>query len=164
MILENAALLVAVTLFAVGIAGCFLPILPGNILVWLGVIIHRFMAVDESVSWLFVGIATGLTLLAQVLDYLCTYWGARRFGATWQGAVGGIVGGILGVIFFNIPGLILGPIVGVVAVELYRSRDLRQASRAGIGTVVGGLIAFALKFGLACLVIAGFFMSLAGWF
>jgi uncharacterized protein len=164
MTVSNAALFIAILLFVAGFISSFLPVLPGNAIVWLGVLAHKLMVGDESVTWIFFWIATGVTLLAQVLDSLCTYWGARRFGATWQGALGGLAGGIIGVIFLNIPGLIIGPIVGVVVVELYRSRNLRQAGRAGIGTVVGGFVAFVLKLSLACAVIAGFFMSLAGWF
>lgn len=163
MTISNLALLIAITLFVIGFAGAFLPILPGNLMVWLGVIVHKMMVGDASVSWTFFWIATVLTLFAQLLDYLCTYWGARKYGATWQGAVGGLVGGVLGIIFFNLPGLIIGPIVGVLVVELYHSGNLRQASRAGFGTLIGSLVAFVIKLGLACTVIAGFFISLGGW-
>lgn len=157
-------MLIAVFLFVIGFIGSFLPILPGNAIVWLGIFVHKMMLGDASVSWAFFWVASVLAVIAQVLDYLCTYWGARRFGATWQGAMGGVIGGVLGVIFFNLPGLILGPIVGVIAVELVRSGNLRDAGRAGIGTVVGGFVAFVIKLGLTTVMIAGFFMSLSNWF
>lgn len=163
MTVSNLALLIAVTLFAIGFISSFLPIVPGNVIVWLGIVIHKLMLGDESVTWVFFWTATFIAILAQVLDYLCTYWGARRFGATWQGAVGGIAGGIVGVILLNLPGLIIGPIVGTAMVELFRSRNLRQAGRAGVGTVVGGFVAFVAKFALTCILIAGFFFSLRGW-
>jgi len=164
MTLPDAVLLLTVLLFATGFVGSFLPIIPGNIIVWLGIVAHKLILGDDSVSWLFFWSATAFAVIAQVLDYLCTYWGARRFGATWQGAVGGVIGGIVGLIVLNIPGLILGPIAGVIAVELFRSKNLRQAGRAGVGTVVGGFIAFVIKLGITCMMIAGFFLSLAGWF
>lgn len=164
MTLSNLALLLAVLLFAVGFVGSFLPIVPGSLIVWLGIVTHKLLVPDDSVSWSFFWIATAIAILAQLLDSLCTYWGARRFGATWQGAVGGLIGGVLGAIFFNLPGLVIGPILGVVVVELLRSRNLRTAGRAGVGTVVGGFVAFVVKFGLTCLLIAGFFMSRHGWF
>ncbi len=160
----DLAMLIAVILFVIGFLGSFLPVLPGNAIVWLGIFIHKMMLGDASVSWTFFWIATVLAIAAQVLDYLCAYWGARRFGASWQGALGGVIGGILGAIFFNIPGLILGPIIGVLAVELVRSRNLRQAGRAGIGTVVGGFAAFIGKLFLTVIMISGFFLSLYDWF
>lgn len=163
MTFSHLALLIAVLLFVAGFVGSFLPVVPGNIIAWLGILIHKLMLGDASVSWVFFWIATVIAIVAQVLDYLCTYWGARKFGATWQAAVGGIVGGIIGVIFFNIIGLIIGPVIGVVVVELARSGNLQKAGRAGIGTVVGGFVAFVVKFALTCLLIAGFFISLAGW-
>lgn len=164
MSVENLAMLIALLLFTIGFTGSFLPVLPGSAIVWLGIFIHKMMLGENSISWTFFWIATAIALLAQILDFLCTYWGARRFGATWQGALGGVAGGIVGVILFNIPGLLLGPIVGVIAVELTRSGNLQKAGRAGIGTVVGGFIAFVIKFALTCFLIAGFFMSRAGWF
>jgi uncharacterized protein len=163
MTLSDLALFAALALFVVGFIGTFLPLIPGIAIVWLGILVHRLIIPAESVSWTFFWVATALAILAQVLDYAFSYWGARRFGASWQGAVGGIVGGIVGVIFLNILGLIIGPILGVIAVELTRSRNLRKAGRAGFGTVVGGLAAFVMKIFLTCLLIAGFFMSLAGW-
>lgn len=164
MTTENLALLLAVSLFVIGFVSSFLPVIPGNAVVWLGIFVHKMMVTEASVSWTFFWIATAIAVVAQVLDLLCTYWGARKFGATWQGGAGGVIGGILGVMFFNLPGLIIGPIVGVLAVELARSGNLRKAGRAGIGTVVGGFIAFVIKIGLTCVMIAGFFMSKAGWF
>lgn len=157
-------LLIAIVLFVIGFIGSFLPILPGNAIAWLGILIHKMLLGNASVSWTFFWIATALAILAQVLDLLFTYWGARHFGASWQGAAGGVLGGIIGAIFFNLPGLILGPIVGVLAVEFTRNQDLRAATRAGIGTIVGGLLAFTAKLILTVVMIAGFFLSLARYF
>ena len=33
------------------------------------------------------------------LDYVASIYGAKRFGATWRGAVGAIVGGLVGLFF-----------------------------------------------------------------
>lgn len=164
MATENLALLITILLFAIGFVSSFLPIFPGNLIVWLGVLVHKIMMGDASVSWTFFWLATILTITAQGLDLLFSYWGARRFGSSWQGALGGIVGGILGVIFFNLPGLILGPVAGVVIVEMARGGNLRKAGRAGFGTIVGGFVAFLVKLVFTCIIIAGFFVSLARWF
>jgi len=153
-------LIVTVVIFAIGVAGCFLPVLPGTVIVWLGVLVHKLALGDESVSWGFFAVATALAVVAQGLDFACSYWGARRFGASWQGAVGALAGAVIGLAFFNIPGLILGPIAGAVLVELIRDRNWRRAGRAGVGTVVGGIAAFVLKLAISCAIIAGFFWAL----
>ena len=111
-------------------------------------------------SWTFFIIATSLTILAQGLDYLCSYWGAKRFGASWQGGLGAVLGSIVGIFFFNLIGLIIGPITGVILVEFIRNRNILQAGKAGMGTIVGGIAAFIAKFTLACIMIVGFYIYL----
>ncbi len=111
---EGLALAIAVIHFLFGFAGSFLPVLPGTFFAWLGIFIHKIWLGDASVPWTFFWIATALTLFCQVLDPACAYLGAKKFGATWRGALGAVLGGIAGVIFFNLAGLVIGPIVGAI--------------------------------------------------
>ena len=154
-----AALLVAL-FFLLALAGMILPVLPGTLLAFLGVLIHQVWVGDASVGWGFVGLAAGLVVLSMVVDYLATLWGARRFGASWQGAIGALVGGIVGAVFFSLPGIILGPIVGAIVFEYIQQRNAAQALRAGWGTFLGGLIAFAAKLACTIGVIGGFYFAL----
>jgi len=48
-------------------------------------------------------------------------------------------------LFFGIPGVVLGPLVGAVLGELSLQRTMDQASRAGFGTVVGLALGVAGK-------------------
>ena len=144
-------------LFAGGLVGSFLPLVPGSALIWIGILIHKLWLGPESVSWTFVGWAAAAVVLSQVLDTVCTWWGARRFGASWRGALGAVVGGLLGVIILGPIGLVLGPIAGAVIAELLSDRSLREAGRAGLGTVVGGVAAFVMRFGIACAMVVSFY-------
>ncbi len=157
----NFALFLVIICFSVGLLASFLPILPGTVIAWAGIVIHKLWLGDASVPWWFLGVATGLVFFAQGLDMACTYWGAKKFGASWRGALGGVAGGLIGVLIFNLPGLIIGPLVGVVLAEIMGGRNLAQAGRAGVGTIVGGLVAFVLKLGVTVTLIAGFFLFLA---
>lgn len=158
--MESLALAVTLLLFILGMAGNILPVLPGPPLIALGILIHRLWMGPESVSWTLVLVAIALAALAQLLDFALAWWGARRFGATWYGSLGALIGGVLGLIFFSLPGLILGPIIGAVGAELLQNRSMAVASRAGLGTVVGGLLAFVLKFALSIGLIVAFFADL----
>ena len=153
-------LIVTSSLFATGLIGTFLPIIPGTFLIWLGIFIHKLFLGDTSVSWTFIIVATALTFLAHALDYLCNFWGAKRFGASWQGGLGAVLGGVLGIFLFNIIGLIIGPIAGVIIVEFIRNRNIHQATKAGLGTIVGGIVAFIAKFTITCIMIIEFYISL----
>jgi uncharacterized protein YqgC (DUF456 family) len=161
--MEWNALAVSSLIFLIGLAGSLLPVVPGSFIVWLGVLVHRlWMGAEASVSWQIVIITGVLTLLGLLADFVMGVWGARRFGASWKGAVGAFVGAFVG--FFIPPPLfwlIVGPIVGAIIGELAAGRSFRDGGKAGIGTVVGGIVAFALKFGISVCVIAIFFFDLA---
>lgn len=160
--MEWITLSVATLIFMVGLVGSLLPVVPGSFIVWLGVIVHRlWMGADASVTWKIVILTGILTLFGQIVDFLMGIWGARKFGASWKGAVGAFVGAFVG--FFVPPPLfwlIVGPIAGAVVGELAAGRTFREGGKAGVGTVVGGIIAFALKFGISMCVIALFFFDL----
>jgi uncharacterized protein len=160
--MEWITLSVATLIFMVGLVGSLLPVVPGSFIVWLGVIVHRlWMGADASVTWKIVILTGILTLFGQIVDFLMGIWGARKFGASWKGAVGAFVGAFVG--FFVPPPLfwlIVGPIAGAVVGELAAGRTFRDGGKAGVGTVVGGVLAFALKFGISVCVIALFFFDL----
>lgn len=160
--MEWITLSVATLIFMFGLVGSLLPVVPGSFIVWLGVIVHRlWMGADASVTWKIVILTGILTLFGQIVDFLMGIWGARKFGASWKGAVGAFVGAFVG---FLVPPplfwLIVGPIAGAVVGELAAGRTFREGGKAGVGTVVGGIIAFALKFGISMCVIALFFFDL----
>lgn len=155
------AMAVAILFFVVGFVGSLLPFIPGTIMVFLGILIHKLWVPTTSVSWTFVALAGGVVAVAQLFDYLFGVWGARRFGASKAGAIGAVVGGIIGLFIPPQPfWLIFGPGAGAIAGELMTGRDLPGAGRAGVGTLVGGVVAFVIKLGITCLLIAGFYLAL----
>lgn len=161
---ENAFLIstaVASIFFFIGLLTCIVPILPGPLLVWLGILVHKLWVPEQSVSWAFFGIATGLALFTQVVDWLCTWWGAKKFGGTWRGGLGAGVGAIIG-LFLPPPLLwiIIGPIIGAVVGEILGGASWQQAGKSGFGTVFGGLVAYILKLGITCGLILAFFLTI----
>lgn len=153
-------------LFLIGFFGSFLPIIPGTIVVWLAILIDKLWTGEDSVSWDFFWLATGLMIFAQVVDLACTYWGVKKFGGTWRGGVGAIVGLILGpFIFIAVPllGLIIGPIIGAILGECLGGKELKKAGKAGFGTVVGGLVAFVIKIAIVCFMIGGFYYNVSSF-
>jgi uncharacterized protein YqgC (DUF456 family) len=159
--IEITALCVSSVFFLVGLAGAILPVIPANWIVWSGVLVHKFWLGEASVGWDVVAITGIITLVGQAGDLLLGLWGARRFGASWKGALGALLGAAIG-LFLPPPlfWLIVGPILGAIAGELYAGRSWQDGSRAGLGTLIGGAIAFALKFGLSICVVGVFLMGL----
>ncbi|MFP4541977.1 MAG: DUF456 domain-containing protein [Opitutales bacterium] len=155
--MSTLALSVVVLCFLLGLAGTVLPILPGTVIAFAGVLIHKLWMGADSVGWGFVAFCAVLGAASLVFDYVFTAWGARRYGASWKGALGAIVGGVVGIFIFTpLLGLILGPILGAVLFELMDGRTRRDAARAGFGTFIGGLAAFAVKLVCTLGIIGGF--------
>lgn len=159
---HGTALIVVAMTFLIGIIASLLPVLPGTLIVWIGILIYKLW-LPQMLSWWFVIITGLLMVLAQVLDLVCSYYGAKRFGATWRGAVGALAGTIIGPIVFSaIPGFgtllgfIVGPVIGAVIGELCGGRSLKDGGKAGFGSVVGGVISFGLKLGIAFAMIIWF--------
>ena len=138
-----------------GILGCFLPILPGPPLSYLGFIaIHFTDKVEFSVFFL---IWWGIvTILISVLDYFITIWGAQTFGGSKAGVRGSIAGLILG-LFIPPFGLIIGPFVGAVAGEMIAGNK-QNALRTGFGSFIGFLAGTFAKL-IVCLIMLFFFIK-----
>jgi len=147
---------VTLVLMAVGLIGTVLPIFPGTAVILAAAVLHRVMlGADKSIGWRSFAVLTALTLASYALDFAAGYLGARHFGATRWGIFGALAGGIVG-IFFALPGLLFGPIIGAVAGEIIGGQRLASAGRAGWGALLGNLAGMLGK-----LVIA---LAMVGWF
>ena len=142
-------LILALLIMCVGVAGSVLPGLPSTPLVLIGAIAHKLYFGETGVAWWVLIILVGLTVISLVVDYAASVYGAKRLGATTRGAIGAIVGGLIG-LFFNLPGILLGPFVGAVLFEMAGGRKWPEASKAGIGATLGLLAGAIGK--LACCV------------
>jgi uncharacterized protein len=150
---------VVVILFAVGLIGTVLPVFPGTVIILVGALVHRMMlGADRSVSWRTIVILVLLTAGSYALDFLSGYFGARYFGATRWGMFGALLGALIG-LFFGIPGLFVGPVIGAVAGEFLAGKRMIDAGRAGWGSLLGNLGAIIGKLLIALVMIAIFFMT-----
>lgn len=130
-----------------GLIGSLLPVLPGTPLVLIVAIGHRLYFGDASVSNTILIILVVLTLGSLVFDFLASMLGAKKFGATWRGVTGAVIGGIIG-LFFNLPGIILGPFLGAMLFEMLGGQEFKKATRAGLGATIGLLLGIVGKFSI----------------
>jgi uncharacterized protein YqgC (DUF456 family) len=67
-------------------------------------------------------------------------------------------------LFFGLPGLIIGPLVGAFAAEKWIARkEFHPAMRATWGTVVGTTLGMAARVGISVAMIALFFVDALWW-
>ncbi len=122
-----------------GLIGTLVPGIPGAPLILAAAVGHKLYFGPNSVSYWILFILLVLTILSMALDFLGSLLGAKKLGATWRGMVGAVLGAIVG-LFFNIPGLILGPIIGAFLFELLSGREWRESAKAGAGAFLGMLL------------------------
>jgi uncharacterized protein YqgC (DUF456 family) len=172
--IEGPLLALTLVLMVVGLLGSVLPGLPGVTLIFLSALVYATLTDFRSVGAAILVILFIFAAIAFVADFVATSYGARRFGASNWGTVGGAIGGIAGALFGllflgigSLFGLILGTIAGVFLGEyLKRTRqgqqgpgstgsDWRRASHAAGGVLVGYLASAVIQglLGLASVIV-----------
>ena len=144
-----------------GVVGTVLPALPGVPLVFAGLLLGAWLGEFQQVGWVTLGIFAALTVIAQLVDFLASAYGAKYAGAGVRAFWGATLGAIVG-IFFGLAGIILGPFIGAVAGELSGGAGWRQSGRAGMGAWLGLVFATAFKL-TVCFVMIGVFLFQLGW-
>ena len=172
---EGPLLALTLVLMFAGLLGSVLPGLPGVTLIFLSALVYAVLTAFRTVGVAILVVLFIFAAIALLADFVATSYGARRFGAsnwgTVGGAVGGIAGALIGLLFLGIGslfGLVLGTIAGVFIGEYLRRErqggqqeaeptqaDWRRASRAAGGVLVGYLTAAVIQglLGLASVVV-----------
>jgi uncharacterized protein YqgC (DUF456 family) len=158
---EIIGLALALLIMAVGCLGSILPAVPSTPLVLGAAVVHKLYFQADSAGWIVMTLLVLITGVALLMDYLATVLGAKQFGATKKGMTGAIVGGIVG-LFFNLPGILLGPFIGAVLFEMIGGREWKPACRAGIGATLG-LLAGAVGKLVCCLSMMTLFIISVLW-
>ncbi len=158
--METTALILAIILFIAGLLGTILPILPGAILIYGGMLLYGFMTKFLTLDANFFLLQGLVLVFVFSVDFLASAVGTRRFNGSKQAAWGAIIGTILGLIFLGPLGIVIGPFLGAVVAELLRGIRLSQAIRVGFGTLVGILGGTVLKLCAEILMIVYFFMQI----
>lgn len=152
---EIIGLSLALLVMLVALIGNVMPGIPGTPLALIAAIGHRLYFGPASVNNAVLVVLIVLTVMALIFDFLGSALGAKKFGATWRGAVGAVVGGIIG-LFFSLPGIILGPLVGATLFEMIGDKEFKKAAKAGAGAVVGLALGVIGKSAVCVMMIALF--------
>ena len=146
--IESLYYALAVILILVGIAGVILPALPGLPLVFIGMLLAAWAGDFQQIGWVTLVVLGLLTLLSVAVDFFATLVGAKRVGASKKALWGAVLGTFVG-IFFGPIGLFAGPFVGALLGELWRGKEIGQATKVGLGTWLGIVLGIVLKLGVA---------------
>ncbi|PCH78026.1 MAG: hypothetical protein COB98_01870 [Flavobacteriaceae bacterium] len=144
----------------VGIIGAFLPVLPGPITGWVGLLLLH-LTDTVPMNWLFLGITLAVAILIWILDYMIPAMGTKKFGGSKYGVIGTTVGLIVG-LFSPIPfGFLIGAFVGAFVGEMiYDRNDKKRATKAAFGSFLGFITSAFLKFIVASIFLGLYVMKL----
>ena len=138
--------LVIIALIAgiIGLLGVIIPVLPGTLLSYAGIICIYFTD-GKPITTVQLIICGIVSVVAVVLDYLLPGYFTKLFGGTKAGITGATVGTFIGC-FLGIPGIILGPFVGALVGELIGSKsNFSHALKVGFGSFLSFLFSSGIK-------------------
>jgi uncharacterized protein YqgC (DUF456 family) len=142
-------------LILVGLAGTVLPVLPGTILVWGGIVLGAWIDDFTRVSMTTVVVVSVLAVLAWGLDYVAGLMGAKKAGASKQALIGAAAGTVLG-LFMGLIGVLFMPLVGAALGEYLAQKDQTRAMKVGVSTWIGIMVGLIAKVVLAFIMVGIF--------
>lgn len=130
--------IISIGLLVIGLLGTFLPVLPGLILSFGGLLLYKFGTVND-LSMAYIYIFGVLTLLSALLNYVIPAKTTQKYGGTKWGSIGSFVGALIGLLFIPIPlGFLIGMFLGVFVGELLHDfKDHQKAWNSTKGALVG---------------------------
>jgi uncharacterized protein len=150
---------IAGIVIALGVLGVVIPVIPGLLLSWLGVLLWAVLGdADGALRWVVLGLATAVAVIGAGIKYL---WPGKRLKSAGVPNTALLAGGVLGLIgFFVIPvvGLILGFVLGVWLAERVRlgpERAWASTKQALAAAGLAMLVEFTAALGIAVVWVFG---------
>ena len=114
--------ILAGVLIVAGLIGIVVPVLPGLLLSWAGVLIWA-LSLRTGGAWTALAIATAIMVIGSVIKYLVPGRTLREAGVPWSSLGLGTLLGILGFVVIPVLGLFVGFVAGVYLGERIRLDD-----------------------------------------
>lgn len=144
---EVAILVIGLLINGIGILGCIIPALPGPLISWLSLFLFFFLPDYEVGTWTLV-ISGILMAIVSALDYVIPVLGAKKFGSSREGVIGGVLGVFAGILLTPVISpiaIVLGPLVGTIAGDLLAGGTFKKALNSGMGSLLGFVVGTSIK-------------------
>jgi len=151
--------LASAALILLGLLGTVLPLLPGTLLVWGGVLLGAWIDDFTRVGVGTVSVVSVLAVLAWGLDFVAGLLGARRVGASKQALVGAALGTVLG-LFMGLVGVLFMPLVGAAVGEYWAQKNQQRAAKVALATWLGLMLGMVAKVVLSFVMVGIFLVAL----
>jgi uncharacterized protein YqgC (DUF456 family) len=131
-------------------------------LIWLTALVYAIAEGFKNIDPITMIVLSVIALPGITADIWVSSLGAKAGGASLWSIVASLVGGVVGFLVSTLPGAIIGALVGLMAVELLRAKDWRQALKASGGWIAGWLLATVVQIITGVIMIAIFWWQAMG--
>jgi uncharacterized protein YqgC (DUF456 family) len=111
---------IAGIVIALGIVGVVIPVVPGLLLSWLGVLLWALLSGAGGLRWVVLAVATVVALGGATIKYLLPGKRLKRMGVPNTALFAGGVLGLIGFFVIPVVGVVIGFVLGVYLVERAR--------------------------------------------
>ena len=150
---ETVATLIVGVVLLIGLVGTIVPVLPGVLLMWAGVVAYGFLVGFDTIGIIIVIVATALSVAAFALGLIVPKRAADESGAAkssqWAAAIGAVIG------FFVIPfvGVVVGALAGIALSEIRNKGSWELARGSTIAVAKGFGVSAIVQFGCGVLIL-----------
>ena len=138
-------LIVSLLLCLIGIVGSFLPIIPGPVTSWLGILLLNLTsAVEFNLN--FVLITFTVAVSVGILDYIIPILGVKKLGGSRSGQIGTTIGLIVALVILGPIGIIIGPFMGALLGEMSTNKSFQDSLNPAFGSFIGVIAGSVIKF------------------
>ena len=150
-------LIIGVILCLIGIVGSFVPIIPGPMTSWFGLLVLNFTdAVNFNLQ--FLAITLIIAIVISAMDYIIPIIWVKKLGGSSDGAEV-FIGLMIGIVIMGPIGIFVGGFIGAIAGEMMNGKKLTDSFKPALGSLIGILIGSGIKFCLS-LIYLFFFLNI----
>lgn len=142
-----------------GLMGTVVPVLPGILLMWGGVVAYGFFVGFGAIGIGAIIIVTLLSGVAVALGFILPKRLADDSGASGKSQIAAVVGGIVGFFVIPVVGIIVGALVGIAVAEYLDKEDWALARKSTIAVAKGFGISALLQIAVGFAIL----ITWAGW-
>lgn len=138
----------------IGLVGLVVPIFPGILVIWLATLGYGIVTGFTPWAIFFFVVITLLMIAGTTVDNIMMGAGARKGGASWLTIGVALLAGVIGTLLLPPFGGLIGAPLGILILELWRTRELKKAWQALIGMAAGWGLSVFIRLGIGAVMMA----------